>query len=145
VRLLAGAPFGGGRGTHENAGRSTDAGLAQRPPSDPAAVNGSHTIIYIQCHEWYDMVTVVAIDKAGRIVIPKETRDAQGIRPGTRFLLVEGRGGEIWLQRLDPEELARRIRDELRAVDLDPIIEKVQADIERIAAERYPAAARHRT
>ncbi len=90
------------------------------------------------------MATVVAIDRAGRIVIPKETRDAQGIRTGTRFLLVEGRNGEIWLQRLDPVELARRIRDEMKGVDLGPIIEKVEAEIERIAAERYPASAQDR-
>ncbi|HEY7588813.1 MAG TPA: AbrB/MazE/SpoVT family DNA-binding domain-containing protein [Thermoplasmata archaeon] len=90
------------------------------------------------------MAAVVAIDRAGRIVIPKETRDAQSIRPGTRFLLVEGRKGEIWLQRLDPEELARRVRHELKGVDLDPIIERVEAEIERLAAERYPTSTRDR-
>lgn len=87
------------------------------------------------------MVTVVAIDGAGRIVIPKETRTAQGIRPGTRFLLVEGRNGRLWLQRLDPEELSKRIHDELQGVDLGPLIEKVEAEIERLAAERYPPLA----
>ncbi len=109
-----------------------------------ANVNGVNAIKYEEWHRWYDMATVVAIDRAGRIVIPKETRDAQGIRPGTRFLLVEGRGGVLWLQRLDPEDLARRIRDELKGVDLGPIIEKVEAEIERVATERYPASARDR-
>ncbi len=89
-----------------------------------------------------DMPTVVTIDKAGRIVIPKETRTAQRIKSGTKFLLVEGRDGRMWLQRLDPEELARRIREETGDVDLEPIIAKVEAEIERLAAERHPALAR---
>ena len=88
------------------------------------------------------MATVVTIDKAGRIVIPKETRTAKRIRPGTKFLLVEGRDGHMWLQRLDPEELAKRIHEELRGVDLEPLIAKVEAEIERLALERHPALAR---
>ena len=88
------------------------------------------------------MTTVVTIDKAGRIVIPKETREAQRIRPGTKFLLVEGRNGHLWLQRLDPEELARRIHEELAGVDLEPLIAKVEGEIEHLAAERYPTFAR---
>lgn len=88
------------------------------------------------------MVTVVSIDKAGRIVIPKETRSAQKIRPGTKFLLVEGRDGRMWLQRLDAGELARRIQEELEGVDLQPIVAKVKAEIDRLARELYPATSR---
>lgn len=86
--------------------------------------------------------TVVSIDKSGRIVIPKGTRDAHALEPGTRFLLVEAEDGRLWLQRLDAEELARRVRDELRGVNLKPLIEKVRKEIEALAAERYPAAVR---
>src|SRR2546427_13061750 len=66
------------------------------------------------------MTTVVPVDRAGRIVIPKETREAQGIAAGTKFLLIEGKDGSLWLQRLDPQELARRIHEELRGIDLAP-------------------------
>ena len=88
------------------------------------------------------MVTVVSIDKAGRIVIPKETRSAQKIRAGTKFLLVEGRDGRMWLQRLDADELARRIQQELEGVDIQPIVAKVKAEMDRLARELYPAASR---
>jgi len=88
------------------------------------------------------MPTVVTIDRAGRIVIPKETRDAQQIRAGTKFLLVEGEGGRMWLQRLDPKELAERIGAELRGVDLDPIVARVKAEIEALAAREFPALRR---
>ena len=85
---------------------------------------------------------VVTIDKAGRIVIPKDMREAHRLHPGTKFLLVEGADGRLWLQRLDPEELARRIHEELRGVNLDPLIAKVEDEIEAFAARRFPAAAR---
>lgn len=88
------------------------------------------------------MATVVTIDRAGRIVIPKETRESRGLRPGTKFLLVEGKDGRLWLQRLDPEELAKRIEEELADVDLDPLIAGVKEAIQRLAKERYPATSR---
>lgn len=88
------------------------------------------------------MTAVVPIDQAGRIVIPKDTRDAQGIKPGTKFLLVEGKDGSLWLQRLDPEELARRIHNELEGADLAPLFARIEAEIEALAASKYPAAKR---
>jgi AbrB family looped-hinge helix DNA binding protein len=88
------------------------------------------------------MPTVVTVDRTGRILIPKKTRTAQRLRAGTKFLLVEGRGGRIWLQRLDPDELAAQIRREIGGVDLEPIVAKVEADVERLAEERYAAVAR---
>jgi AbrB family looped-hinge helix DNA binding protein len=83
------------------------------------------------------MPTVVTIDSAGRIVIPKDTRTAQKIRPGTKFLLVEGEAGTLWLQRLNPEEIAKRLHEELKGIDLDPIIAKVKAEIAEMAAKKY--------
>src|SRR2546425_1233758 len=81
------------------------------------------------------MTTVVPVDRAGRIVIPKETREAQGIAPGTKFLLIEGKDGSLWLQRLDPQELARRIHEELRGIDLAPLVAKIEAEMEAIPFE----------
>jgi AbrB family looped-hinge helix DNA binding protein len=88
------------------------------------------------------MTAVVPIDRAGRIVIPKETREAQGIAPGTKFLLIEGKDGSLWLQRLDPQELARRIHEELRGIDLAPLVAKIDAEMESTAESKYPSAAR---
>jgi AbrB family looped-hinge helix DNA binding protein len=88
------------------------------------------------------MPTVVTIDRAGRIVIPKETRDAQNIQPGAKFLLVEGSEGQMWLQRLDPEELVKKIRAELRGVDLAPIVAKIKSEMQDLAAREFPALRR---
>ncbi len=86
--------------------------------------------------------TVVTIDKAGRIVIPKDMRDARTLPPGTRFLLVEGADGRLWLQKLDARELATRIQRELKGVNLAPLIEKVEAEANALARKRYPAVTR---
>lgn len=85
------------------------------------------------------VTSVVTIDRTGRIVIPKDTRKAQRILPGTKFLLVEGRDGRLWLQRLDPDELAKRLHEELKDVDLDPLIKKVKSEIAELAGLRYAA------
>jgi AbrB family looped-hinge helix DNA binding protein len=45
------------------------------------------------------MSTIVEIDKAGRIVIPKKMRDAMGLTPGTR-LRIEQDSAEL---RLEPD------------------------------------------
>ena len=90
------------------------------------------------------MATVVTIDKAGRIVIPKDARGSQKIRPGAKFLLVKGRNGTMCLQRLDPDELARQVHEELKGVDLEPIIAKVKAEVERLALSSYPTLRRKR-
>ena len=89
------------------------------------------------------MATVVTVDKAGRIAIPKEMRDAQGIEAGAQFLLVEGEEGLLWLQRLKPEDIARRLREELRGVPIDRIVRQVEKEANRIARARYPVLARH--
>ena len=44
----------------------------------------------------------------------------------------------MWLQRLDPRELARKISEELRGVDLDPVIARVKADVEKLASREFP-------
>ena len=72
------------------------------------------------------MATIVTVDKAGRILLPKEMRDAERMQPGMKFLLIKGRNGAIWLQRLDPEEIVRRIKEELKDIDLKSIIEKIK-------------------
>ena len=88
------------------------------------------------------MTKVVSVDRTGRIVIPKETREAQGISPGTKFLLIEGKDGNLWLQRLHPKELARRIHEELHGINLAPLVAKIEAEIERLAPSKYPCATR---
>jgi AbrB family looped-hinge helix DNA binding protein len=57
------------------------------------------------------MSTIVEIDKAGRIVIPKKMRDAMGLKAGTQ-LRVE-RAGDVLVMELPTEEARLETRNGL--------------------------------
>ena len=57
------------------------------------------------------MVSLVESDASGRIVIPKRIRDEHGITGRTQFLLTSNGKGQITLQKIDVEEMARCHQD----------------------------------
>jgi AbrB family looped-hinge helix DNA binding protein len=85
-----------------------------------------------------DMVQVVESDASGRIVIPKAVRQALGIRGRTRFLLLERGEGQLVLQRLHVDEIARRLERELAGRDVDSIVRKVKQELDRKIKNQYP-------
>ena len=84
------------------------------------------------------MVQVVESDASGRIVIPKAVRQALGIRGRTRFLLLERGEGQLVLQRLNVDEIARRLERELAGRDVDSIVRKVKQEVNRKIKNQYP-------
>jgi AbrB family looped-hinge helix DNA binding protein len=84
------------------------------------------------------MVQVVESDASGRIVIPKAVRQALGIRGRTRFLLLERGEGQLVLQRLHVDEIARRLERELAGRDVDSIVRKVKQEVNRKIKNQYP-------
>ena len=84
------------------------------------------------------MVQVVESDASGRIVIPKAVRQALGIRGRTRFLLLERGEGQLVLQRLHVDEIARRLERELDGRDVDFIVRKVKQELNRKIKNQYP-------
>jgi AbrB family looped-hinge helix DNA binding protein len=84
------------------------------------------------------MVQVVESDASGRIVIPKAVRQALGIRGRTRFLLLERGEGQLVLQRLHVDEIARRLERELAGRDVDSIVRKIKQELNRKIKNQYP-------
>ena len=84
------------------------------------------------------MVQVVESDASGRIVIPKAVRQALGIRGRTRFLLLERDEGQLVLQRLRVDEIARKLERELAGRDVDAIVRKVKQEVKRKIKNQYP-------
>lgn len=76
------------------------------------------------------------IDERGRILIPKELRDALGLTPGKRVILYEDQGELRVRPQLTPAEaieaLCGAINEETRDPDAEPIDPLDPLDIKRI-------------
>jgi AbrB family looped-hinge helix DNA binding protein len=80
---------------------------------------------------------VTTIDKAGRVVIPKEIRERMSLKENSILLVVETPGDALILKKLDIRQIAERLRGELEGKDLDEIARKVEArSNERVRKER---------
>ena len=75
------------------------------------------------------MVSLVESDGSGRIVIPKRIRDEFGIKGRTQFLLSSNEKGEITLQKIDVEEMASRLREELKDVPVEALAKSIRKEI----------------
>ena len=84
------------------------------------------------------MAELVKIDASGRIVIPKSVRKDLGIRGNTKFLLSARGSGQLLLQKLDVEEVARRLEEELAGRNIDAIVKVAKKEIERKIRAKYP-------
>lgn len=75
------------------------------------------------------MVSLVESDGSGRIVITKKIRDEFGITGRTPFLLTTKGKGEITLQKIDVEELASRLQQELKDVPVEDLAKSIRKEI----------------
>ncbi|MFA5868763.1 MAG: hypothetical protein WC941_03600 [Candidatus Bathyarchaeia archaeon] len=83
------------------------------------------------------MAEIVEVDKAGRIVLPKRLRDEMHIRERTRLILTK-RGDKLVLMRLDVDEIARRLEEELKGVDVEEIASSIRREINAKIAKEHP-------
>ncbi len=72
---------------------------------------------------------VTTIDKAGRVVIPKEIREKANLTENSVLLVTETEKGDVLLlKKLDIQEIAERIRGELKGKNLDEIAKRVEQE-----------------
>lgn len=84
------------------------------------------------------MATIVESDGSGRIVIPKKIRDEFGISGKTQFLLTSNEKGQILLQKIDVEEIARRLEDELAGTPVKELAESIRKEINEKIGSKHP-------
>lgn len=84
------------------------------------------------------MAQVVASDRSGRIVIPKSLRLEMGIDEKTKFILTKRGHGQLLLLKLDVEEIARRLEEELAGRDIDAVVQTIRKEIDEKIRAKYP-------
>lgn len=84
------------------------------------------------------MEDIVAVDKAGRVVIPKAIREAAGIDERAKLLIAVTEAGRIVLQRLDVETVAARLEKELVGKDVDAIARRIREEVRARIRREYP-------
>jgi len=84
------------------------------------------------------MAELVEADASGRIVIPKSIRQELRIKERTKFLLTKRGEGQLLLQKLDVDELARRLETELAGRDIDTILKTVREEVNKKINVQYP-------
>lgn len=84
------------------------------------------------------MVEIVESDKSGRIIIPKSLREELDIREKTKFILTKRGKGQLLLQKIDVEEMARRLEKELAGKDINAIVEAIRKEVNEKVKVYYP-------
>ena len=86
---------------------------------------------------------ITTIDKAGRVVIPKEIRERMNLKEDSALLVAEIKGGVLILKKLDIKEIADRLRVELKGRDVDEIARRVEEESnERVRKGEHPKTLR---
>jgi len=86
---------------------------------------------------------ITTIDKAGRVVIPKEIREKMRLEENSVLLLAETDRDALILKKLDVRQIAERLRGELKGKNVGEIARKVEAESnERVRREGLRAVRR---
>jgi bifunctional DNA-binding transcriptional regulator/antitoxin component of YhaV-PrlF toxin-antitoxin module len=80
---------------------------------------------------------VVSIDKSGRIVLPLDIRKRVGITRDSKLLIVDIAEDKILIKKLNRDEIAKRLKKELKDIDIDRIVGKVKAEINDEIKKEY--------
>lgn len=80
---------------------------------------------------------IVNIDKSGRLVIPEFIRKKLHITKNIPLLITEIDDDKILIKKLDKDEIEKRLKEELKGLDLDKIAHDVRNEINEVAKKRY--------
>jgi len=84
------------------------------------------------------MASVIEPDGSGRVVIPKKVRDELGITSKTQLLLTSNQKGQIIMQKLDLEEITKRLEEELADTQVKQLAQEIRDEINEKARQAIP-------
>ena len=82
---------------------------------------------------------IVTIDNAGRLVIPEFIRKKLHLTRNVPLLITELDDDKILIKKLDRDEIEKRLREELKGVDIDKIASEVRTEVNEAAKKKYTA------
>lgn len=82
---------------------------------------------------------IVTIDNTGRLVIPEFIRKKLHLTKKIPLLITELDDDKILIKKLDRNEIERRLREELKGVDIDKIASEVRTEVREAAKKKYAA------
>jgi len=82
---------------------------------------------------------ITNVDNSGRLVIPEIIRKKLHITKDVPLLITELDNDKILIKKLDRDEIEKRLREELKGLDIDKIAHGVRNEINETAKKRYAA------
>ncbi len=80
---------------------------------------------------------IVAIDDTGRLVIPELIRKKLHLTKKIPLLITELDDDKILIKKLDRNAIEKRLREELKGLDIDKIASEVRTEVNEAAKKRY--------
>jgi len=87
------------------------------------------------------MASIIEFDSSGRILIPKKIRQELGITPKTQFILTSNDKGQIMLQKLDLDEISKRLEEELANTPVLELAQEIRDAVNEKIRKAYPIIA----
>ncbi|MBU4076181.1 MAG: hypothetical protein KKI06_05685 [Euryarchaeota archaeon] len=82
---------------------------------------------------------IITIDNTGRLVIPELIRKKLHLTKNVPLLITELDDDKILIKKLDRNAIEKRLREELKGLDLDKITSEVRTEVNEAAKKRYAA------
>jgi AbrB family looped-hinge helix DNA binding protein len=82
---------------------------------------------------------IVTVDNAGRLVIPEFIRKKLHLTKNVPLLITELDDDKILIKKLDRNEIEKRLREELKGVEIDEIVSEVRTEVNKAAKKKYAA------
>jgi len=87
------------------------------------------------------MASIIESDRSGRIVIPKKIRQELGITPKTPLILISNKKGQILIQKLDLDEISKRLEEELADTPVLELAQEIRDAVNEKVKKAYPVIA----
>ncbi len=85
------------------------------------------------------IMEIISIDNSGRLVIPEFIRKKLHLTKNVPLLITELDDDKILIKKLDRDEIEKRLKEELKGLNIDKIADEVRNEVNEAAKKKYAA------